>query len=222
MKSHNCNDYKRGTAMHGSLMYNYCTGCGFWSLNTWLRRGCNNGATSWQQLWISVILWLFAVGFWLAHADERIRKRGPELVIGPDEDPQTKRWHIWQWRGWQLAYHEWHRSDHDRALHDHSADNWSIIISGWYDEVLSHRWEDVRMKLRHAFVPYFRRADEPHRVVITPRLLDRGICKTLWLRMPPRREWGFVCKTGWKHNSEYIADRDYYGAKVSVIGKGCD
>lgn len=181
----------------------------------------SKGATWWQRLLVPAALWVFAFVYFMLHLDERTLRREPDLIIGPQEDPQTKRWHIVSWRGWQLALHIWCRSDHDRALHDHKADNWTLILDGWYDEVFSHRWESSRVELRHAFIPYFRRAEQPHRVVIEPRLVHRGRVMTLWLRMPQRREWGFYCKQGWVHNSDYIAERDYYGAKTSTVGKGC-
>jgi len=207
--THNC-DVK---GWNGSRFY--CAQCGAWHHG-------EPGASTSQRLWVPVVFWVFALIFWLVHGDERLRKKDPDLIIGPPSDPQTKRWHILKRRGWQLALHEWHRSDHDRALHDHSADNWSIILDGWYDEVFSHRWEAMRMKLRRPWIPFYRRADEPHRVVIEPRVLNRGRCYTLWLRMPPRREWGFVCKHGWRHNADYIAERNYYDSKASTVGKGCD
>ena len=205
-------------AAHAYGSHWYCPACGKWSSLAPCRP-----ANILQRLLVPVALWLFAVWFWFTHMDKAITDREPDLVIGPADDPQTKRWHILLWRGWQLAYHEWCRSDHDRALHDHLGDNWTVILgNGWYEEIFSHRWEAMRLKLRKAFRVYYRRAEEPHRVVIEPRLLYRRRCQTLWLRMPPRREWGFHCQKGWRHNAEYIAERNYYGAKTSTVGKGCE
>jgi hypothetical protein len=141
--------------------------------------------------------------------------RKPDLIIGPRDNPQTLRWHIFRWRGWQLSLHKWLRSDDDRALHDHSGNNLSIILTGGYWEVLRgctcFRWP---------LVPYFRRADVPHRIVLPS---DGKPVWSLWLRWPPIREWGFHCPKGWRHWKDYVAERDYSTpGSVSSVGPGCD
>src|SRR6185437_15041851 len=96
--------------------------------------------------------------------------RPPDLTIGPKDAPQTLRWHLFRWRGIQVALHRWLRSDSDRALHDHSSGNISILLTGCYREHFSHAWQPPghpahrRPRLRVLFVPYYRRADQPHRV----------------------------------------------------------
>lgn len=153
--------------------------------------------------------------------------RKPDLIIYGGNGPQTLRWHLWlpeflRRRGWQLALHQWLQSDHDRALHDHRADNLSILLTGCYWEVFSHLWEPMRRKLRFPFVPYFRRAEEPHRVQLRPG--TDGKIWTLWLRWPPRREWGFLCrKRGWVHWKDYVLENDYSKpGSTSTTGRGCD
>jgi hypothetical protein len=142
----------------------------------------------------------------------------PDLVIGPLANPQTIRWHIFKWRGWQIAVHKWLRSDDDRALHDHSADNLSIILNGGYWEVLSHSWEPARVKFRWPLVPYFRIAETPHRIILPS---DGKPVYTLWIRAPARRRWGFWCAKGWRDNRDYLNNRDYYAAGTSETGAGC-
>lgn len=94
------------------------------------------------------------------------------------------RWHLLQWRGWQLALHKIWRSDDDRALHDHKADNLSVILKGQYTEIRS---EGDRGQVYGAGNWIFREAEQRHRLV-----LDEGKpVWTLWLRWPARREWGF-------------------------------
>lgn len=145
--------------------------------------------------------------------------RPPDLTIGPADDPQTKRWHLLQWRGIQVALHKWYRSDHDRALHDHKADNISILLWGRYREWFSHGWEAPRWKLRLPFIPYFRKAETPHRV----ELHRGGPVWTLWIRFRERRRWGFWCKSGWMDNADYLSARDYSApGSVSTVGRGCD
>jgi hypothetical protein len=192
----------------------YCTLCGEWA------QPGSAPAAWWQRVLVPPYLVLFALLYGAVGGFASTLKRAPELVIGPKEDPQTTRWLIFKTSGWQMCLHRWHRSDHDRALHDHSGDSWSLILLGHYTEVFSHRWERMRSRLVWPFRVVYRRGETPHRVVIHDGL--RGQVLTLWFRMPPRREWGFHCPRGWKHNSDYISDRGYYGTKSSVIGKGCD
>lgn len=142
--------------------------------------------------------------------------RAPDLIIG--DPPQTLRWHIFRWRGWQLALHKWLLSDNDRALHDHSGDNISIILNRGYWEVIGvggiwHQW-----KLRRPGVPYFRKAETPHRVVLHD---DRPVW-TLWLRWPPRRQWGFHCPKGWIHWKKFLGQDYTQPGAVSTVGRGCD
>jgi hypothetical protein len=153
--------------------------------------------------------------------------RKPDLVIG--DPPQTLRWHLFHRWGLQVSLHRWLKSDTDRALHDHSADNISILLSGCYIEWFftpssDPRWRpDVpfpayERRVRIPFVPYFRKAETPHRVELV-----NGPVWTLWIRFKPRREWGFWCPKGWKYWREYVAEREgYYKTGVSTVGKGCE
>ena len=145
--------------------------------------------------------------------------RPPDLIIGPRDNPQTLRWHLFRWRGWQLSLHKWLRSDDDRALHDHSGHNLSIILNHGYYEVLSHAWEQrYDCRWRWLLVPYFRRAGVPHRILLGGYVP----VWTLWLRWPPVREWGFHCPKGWRHWKEYTSTRDYSApGSVSEVGEGC-
>lgn len=163
--------------------------------------------------------------------------RPPDLIIGPRDNPQTLRWHLIKFRGWQFALHKWMRSDDDRALHDHSGHNISILLTGRYRELVRlspakrPMWAGTYIDTwhtRYPLVPYFRRADQPHRVALIERWVNHGgrhapmparPVWTLWLRWPPIREWGFHCPKGWRHWKEYCDMRD---GKGSEIGKGCD
>lgn len=166
--------------------------------------------------------------------------REPDLTIGPRSDPQTLRWHLFRWRGWQFALHKWMRSDDDRALHDHSGHNISFILTGGYWEVV-REWMDgtpagpefdprewvyngdgefyrLVRKFRWPLVPYFRRADLPHRIELPS---DGKPVWTLWLRWPPIREWGFYCPRGWKHWKDYLAEDYNQPGSESTVGPGC-
>lgn len=148
----------------------------------------------------------------------KILSRPPDLIIGTRERPQTLRWDLFKLWGIQFALHRWLRSDSDRALHDHSADNISVLLTGPYREWFSHEWEKPYWKLRLPLIPYRRQAELPHRVE-----LHNGPVWTLWIRFKPRREWGFWCQNkGWVRWQDYIAERDGYDiAGVSSIGRGC-
>lgn len=150
----------------------------------------------------------------------------PDLTIGSKENPQTRRWHLWlpRWaarRGWQLALHEWCRSDDDRALHDHKSWSVSLVLRGGYYEVTSHAWEPLKAKWYRPGSLIFRRAASPHRVMLDPTQAPNGVL-TLWLRGREWRKWGFRCKSGWRPWDEYIAQRDYtIPGSESTVGKGC-
>lgn len=144
--------------------------------------------------------------------------RPPDLTIGPKDRPQTLRWHLLRWRGWQIALHHWLRSDNDRALHDHTSWNISVLLWGTYREWFSHSWEAPRWKLRIPLVPYFRRAGMPHRVE-----LHRGKVWTLWIRGPSAKDWYFWCSPSRKvHWRDYLNERDYsVPGSTSTVGNGC-
>lgn len=140
------------------------------------------------------------------------KMRRADLIIGPKSAPQTLRWHLFRWRGIQVALHRWLRSDNDRALHDHSAGNVSVLLTGCYREWFSHTWEAPRHKLRLPFVPYYRGGARPHRVE-----LIHGPVWSLWIRFAPWREWGFWCsKKRWVHWTDYVDQRD-----SGEAGRGC-
>jgi hypothetical protein len=133
------------------------------------------------------------------------------------------RWHLLKWRGWQLCLHNIRRSDDDRALHDHRGNNLSIPLWRSFHEVLAVGWHPGlnpaqlphRVHRRWPFCPIFRPAELPHRLVI-----GRPVW-TLWLRYPPRREWGFWCPKGWVHWLKFIGE-DYTKSGKSPMRGGCD
>lgn len=146
--------------------------------------------------------------------------REPDLIIGTRANPRTFRWHLWLpafllRRKWQLALHQWFRSDDDRALHDHRSWSISLILTGGYYEVTREgcRWYGPGSII-------YRRADMPHRVLLRPG--SKPIW-TLWLRGSHQREWGFHCPKGWRPATEYLANPDYSArGSESIIGRGCD
>lgn len=151
--------------------------------------------------------------------------RTPDLIIGPRDNPQTLRYHIFKWRGFQFSLHKWLRSDDDRALHDHSGWNVSLILNGGYHELVrtlnpyEGRAYMDQWHWRRPWRLYARPAATPHRIAIP---LHARPVWTLWLRGPPMREWGFHCPKGWRHWKEYCNTRDYSTpGSASEIGPGC-
>jgi hypothetical protein len=70
-------------------------------------------------------------------------------------------------------------------------------------------------KRRLPFIPYFRRAESPHRVEIG----DKPVW-SIWIRFAPRRTWGFWCPKGWLPYSALIGDYSKPGAE-SVMNRSC-
>lgn len=143
--------------------------------------------------------------------------RAPDFVIGPDDDPYLLRWYVIPRNRWLNVYlHHFHRSDDDRALHDHPWVNLSILLIGSYlEHVVSGE-----VLLRHPWRPWafwrlpMRLATSAHRV----ELIDGQRVWTLFLTGQKIREWGFLCPQGWRHHEEFAETR----SGGNMIGKGCD
>jgi len=143
----------------------------------------------------------------------------PSLIpftIGPDDDPYLKRWFIIPRNPWFNVYlHHFHRSDDDRALHDHPWINISILLTGSYRE---HMPAGV-VKLRHPWRPWafwrlpMRWPTSSHRV----ELIDGKRVWTLFLTGPKVRKWGFHCPQGWIPYEEFAIFTEH----GNRIGKGC-
>lgn len=116
-------------------------------------------------------------------------KRKPDYVIGPEDNPQLRRW-WWLRKKWGGVYlHETRYSDNP-TLHDHPYASMSIILKRGYTEefsggVLKKRW-------RFQFI--FRRATTAHRLIIEDGAKP---CWTLFVIGPRIRDWGFHTKDGW-------------------------
>lgn len=138
------------------------------------------------------------------------------FVIGPDDDPYLKRWFIIPRNRWFNIYlHHFHRSDDDRALHDHPWRNLSILLSGSYLEHL----QNGDVKLRKPWRPWAfwrlprRGPTFAHRV----ELIDGQKVWTLFLTGRKVRTWGFLCPRGWIPWTEFVEETPGGNA----IGKGC-
>ena len=143
--------------------------------------------------------------------------RSPDFIIGPNHDPYLLRWYIIPRNRWFNVYlHHFHRSDDDRALHDHPWVNLSILLIGSYREYLP----DGVVRLRKPWRPWafwrlpMRWATSAHRV----ELIDGAKVWTLFLTGPKVRKWGFHCPNGWIPHEEFAVLTNH----GNQIGKGCE
>jgi hypothetical protein len=142
--------------------------------------------------------------------------REPDFVIrGSGNTAYLRRWWVLPRNSvFNIYAHEILRSDDDRALHDHPWLNVSIVLEGYYVEVigddrgrpLEHRWReagDIVARLPTA----------SHRL----ELINDRPCRTLFITGPRVRVWGFWCEWGWRPWQDFVA-----GPKGSEIGRGCE
>lgn len=135
--------------------------------------------------------------------------RDADLTIGPPGDVYLRRWHVIPRNGLlNIFLHQFLRSDDPRALHDHPYANISIILRGFYIEVMPDR-----RIARFRFRPIFRSASAAHRI----ELVGGRPVWSLFITGPHVREWGFHCPNGWRHHADYIAVHN----GGNQIGRGC-
>lgn len=104
------------------------------------------------------------------------------LIEDCNHDPYLSRWFLIHRKWLSVFIHKFHRSDEDRALHDHPWNYISIILRHGY-------WEHSKSGVE--WIPegsvIFRRGTWRHRIE-----LDKGKkAWTLIIRFKRYREWGF-------------------------------
>lgn len=143
------------------------------------------------------------------------RRRSPDFVIGPSDNPYLRRWWLIPHnKKFNIYLHQILRDDDDRALHDHPWDNMSLILKGGYTEFMKDRKGKTISKERRAGRVAFRRAETPHRLMVSH--LPYGSTWTLFITGPKIRDWGFLCPQGWRFWKDYVDPKD-----EGRIGKGC-
>lgn len=126
----------------------------------------------------------------------------PDLVIAPDLQAYLFRWHVVQRSKLANVYfHVQVASDPERPLHDHPWDNFSVILSGGYDEL----WDPAPYTIGDDFHPVtrkFRKGDtvkrkatEAHRLLLPA---DIPYTMSLFSTGPKVNDWGFWYPDG-KH-----------------------
>lgn len=130
-------------------------------------------------------------------AESIMAKRRPDEVLGEQHSIYLERWYLIPHNRYFNVYlHAFHRSDEDRALHDHPWSNASILLWGAYKEHLPSGNVELRLP---GFV-YARRATAAHRIELERFFLDHYLpVVTLFITGRHVREWGFLCPQGWRH-----------------------
>lgn len=131
-------------------------------------------------------------------------------LISVRRRPYLARWTILETPFFSIKLHFIFESDPDPELHDHPWWFVSLVLGGGYWEMFADPFESSRVVVDSAgqakFSPVkpakwrgwlslaFRKAVTPHRVVLQPG----GYAVTLLLTGPRTRNWGFLCRDGWK------------------------
>lgn len=153
------------------------------------------------QIWLS---WLSCRASWLIN----FFYRPADYVIQRDGSPYLLRWHVIpRNRYFNIYLHKLVRPDWDEALHDHPWVNLSIILAGAYREI-----EPRGARVLRAGSARLRCAAQAHRL----ELLSNVPCWSLFITGPKVREWGFLCRHGWVHYSDFVVP-----GRHGEIGAGC-
>lgn len=137
-------------------------------------------------------------------------RRPPDFVIGDRADPYMLRWWILPRNRWFNAYlHHFLKDDDDRALHDHPFWSLSLTLDGDLMEIYRKRGTD-RLRTVETGDLILRSGRFAHRMIV-PRP-----SWTLFITGPRYREWGFLCKSGWKPWQEFVAANS-----PGERGRGC-
>lgn len=135
------------------------------------------------------------------------------VVIGTDDAPYMSRWTVASLGPFRLRVHRFHRSDDDRAKHDHPWWSVSVALEG---EAVDRRQDDRARAIRPGTV-FVRSPAYAHWIEVP----EGREALTLFLTGPRVREWGFLCPSGWRRWQDYAAPTDRGGASGRV-GVGCD
>lgn len=137
------------------------------------------------------------------------------FVIGEPDDPYLCRWFIIPRNRWFNIYlHHFHRSDDDRALHDHPWRNLSVLLRGSYIEHMPGGVMTLRQPTWKFWKWPVRQATSAHRV----ELINGKKVWTLFVTGRKVRVWGFWCPRGWIPWTDFV-EQTSGGNKA---GKGCD
>jgi hypothetical protein len=106
-----------------------------------------------------------------------------------------------------IYLHCFHRSDIDRALHDHPWDSVAFLLSGelseWYhpddDAEFKHDQSEFSFRNIRRWRPVHRTAKHTHRIV-----LKSERAWTLFITGRWKRKWGFFTEKGWVYKEDFF------------------
>lgn len=161
------------------------------------------------------------------HGGQALRE--PDLIIAPDGNNYLYRWHLTPHEHCkdfgQNFFHVQVSSDPERPLHDHPWDNFSVILSGGYDEAWEPQpWlrnecyrlgDPPQRRMLRKGDTVSRRASEAHRLFL-PDGIDYTM--TLFSVGPVLRPWGFWFEDGW-HPASEVTRLDPVTRKSVHIGR---
>jgi len=141
--------------------------------------------------------------------------------LGYPECPYLYRW-TFIFSGYSIRLHHWLRSDDNRFFHDHACDLISIIIKGYYYNVVpldpdNPDVKNCRKIKARAFRPWKAKATNKHYLEI-----PEGGAWTILLQGRPYHKWGFyVNNHKWRplryfHKFGIIQDKNYRGVAQLV------
>jgi len=141
--------------------------------------------------------------------------RPADQVIGGEDNPFYERWYLLPKNYYfNVMCHRYHRSDDDRANHDHPWWNLSFVVRGAFME-WTGRYDEGGVSLRVQGDMVRRKAETAHRIELFERRPVEPV--TIFVTGPKVREWGFWCPKGWRHNRDFTLKDD-----ETKIGRGCD
>lgn len=135
-------------------------------------------------------------------------------IVNCERDIYLTRWFVVRWKCFAIFIHKFHRSDEDRALHDHP---WNFIVIPIWRGYIEH-YERTRIAVTAGLAVIsgkrrvwpiigtrYRPAGFRHRVELIrppdptqPRGFSRELPSwSIFIRFRRIREWGFWTSTGW-------------------------
>ena len=140
--------------------------------------------------------------------DKLFNKR---VIVNCDHQPYLTRWFLFRKEWMAIFLHRFHRSDEDRALHDHPWNFITLILWRGYHEHMDYKMKAAEChwlricKRRWPLMILYRPAYHRHRV----ELINGKEAWTLVIRFRKIREWGFWPNgefvhwvTWWQNNCE--------------------
>lgn len=133
--------------------------------------------------------------------------------LGDPKCPYLYRW-TFIFANYSLRIHHWIKSDDRRHAHDHACDLISIVIKGWYYNVIYDKTNNSAAYLAKPFKPRFMKAKTRHHLEIP----EEGAW-TVLLCGRPYHKWGFYVRN--KETKEFVKWRPLrYFSKFGIIQSG--